>query len=193
MGRPDPAATAAGAAEIRAGLRLASTPRGVAGAFAGGIAELADDLSAATTIDDLGAAIARAAGILRADDVALMRVDREADELVLLSAHNVNAFGSRWPLADYPATRYVIDNRVPGQVVVGDEAGDPAELEELAALGMAAVLIVPVVHGGRDSAVLEVYRALPRPSPPARSTAPASSPSSSARPSTASPKGDSPL
>ena len=91
-----------------------------------------------------------------------MGVDREADELVLLSAHNVNAFGSRWPLADYPATRYVIDHRVPGQVVVGDEAGDPAELEELAALGMAAVLIVPVVHGGRDCAVLEVYRERPQ-------------------------------
>ena len=134
---PAPEATAAGAAEIRAGMRLASTPRGVAGAFAGGIAALADDLSAATTIDDLGAAIARAAGILRADDVALMRVDREADELELLSSHNVNSFGSRWALADYPATRYVIDNRVPGQVVAGDEAGDPAELAELAALGMA--------------------------------------------------------
>ena len=72
---PAPEATAAGAAEIRAGMRIATTPRGVAGAFAGGIAELADDLSSATTIDDLGAAIARAAGILGADDVALMGVD----------------------------------------------------------------------------------------------------------------------
>ncbi len=153
---PAPEATAAGAAQIRAGMRIASTPRGVAGAFAGGIAELADDLSSATTIDDLGAAIARAAGILGADDVALMGV--EGDELVLLSSHNFNEFGSRWALDDYPATRYVIENRVPGQVVAGDEAGDPAELAELAELGMATVLIVPIVHGGRDRAVLEVYR-----------------------------------
>ena len=181
MGRTGPGRDRGGCGRDPLRLRLASTPRGVAGAFAGGIAELADDLSAATTIDDLGVAIERAAGILRADDVALMGVDHEADELVLLSAHNVNAFGSRWPLADFPATRYVIDQRVPGQVVVGDEAGDPAELEELAALGMAAVLIVPVVHGGRDCAVLEVYRELPRPSPLARSTAPACSRSSSAR------------
>jgi hypothetical protein len=153
---PAPEATAAGAAQIRAGMRIATTPRGVAGAFAGGIAELADDLSSATTIDDLGAAIARAAGILGADDVALMGV--EGDELVLLSSHNFNEFGSRWALDDYPATRYVIENRVPGQVVAGDEAGDPAELAELAELGMATVLIVPIVHGGRDRAVLEVYR-----------------------------------
>ena len=56
----------------------------------------------------------------------------------------------------------MIENSVPGQVVAGDEAGDPAELEELAELGMAAVLIVPIVHGGRDRAVLEVYRARPQ-------------------------------
>ena len=159
---PAPEATAAGAAEMRSGLRLATTPRGVAGAFAGGIAELSDDLASATTIDDLGAAIARAAGILRADDVSLMRVDRAADELVLLSRHNENPAGSRWSLSAFPATRYVLDNRVPGQVVVGDEEGDPAELAELAEIGMASVLIVPVVYGGRDSAVLEVYRILPQ-------------------------------
>jgi diguanylate cyclase (GGDEF)-like protein len=159
---PSPEATAAGAAEMRAGLRLATTPRGVAGAFAGGLAELSDDLAAAMTIADLGAAIACAAGILRADDVALMRVDRESNELELLSGHNLHPAGSRWSLADFPATRYVLDHRVPGQVVVGDEAGDPAELAELAILGMATMLIVPVVHGGRECAVLEVYRTLPQ-------------------------------
>ena len=138
-------------------MRIASTPRGMAGAFAGGIAELADDLSSATTIDDLGAAIARAAGILGADDVALMGVEG-ATSSCCSPSHNFNEFGSRWALDDYPATRYVIENRVPGQVVAGDEAGDPAELAELAELGMATVLIVPIVHGGRDRAVLEVYR-----------------------------------
>lgn len=156
---PAPEATAAGAAEIRCGLRLAATPRGIAGAFASGIAELADVLAGATTGCDLGAAIERAVDILGADDVALMRV--EGEELVLISAHNPNPLGSRWALDDYPATRYVIDHNVPGQVVAGDEAGDRAELAELAALGMASLLIVPIVHGPRR-AVLEVYRALPQ-------------------------------
>ncbi len=159
---PSPEATAAGEAEIRSGLRLSTTPRGMAGAFLGGLAELSDDLAAATTIVDLGAAIARAAGILQADDVSLMRVDREVDELELLSGHNANSAGSRWALADFPATRYVLDHRMPGQVVVGDEAGDAAELAELALLGMGSVLIVPVVHGGRECAVLEVYRIRPQ-------------------------------
>ena len=74
----------------------------------------------------------------------------------------MNASGSRWALANFPATRYVLDHRVPGQVVVGDEAGDEAELAELAVLGMGSVLIVPVVHGGRECAVLEVYGILPQ-------------------------------
>ncbi|MDA0163822.1 EAL domain-containing protein [Solirubrobacter ginsenosidimutans] len=155
-------ATEAGASEIRAGLRVSIAPRGAAGAFASGMADLSDDLAAATTIADLDAAIGRAAGILRADDVALMQVDRETDSLVLLSAHHANPAGMHWPLADFPATRYVLDNRIPGQVVVGDEAGDPAELAELEALGMATVLIVPIVFGGRELAVLEVYRVLPQ-------------------------------
>ena len=38
-------ATAAGAAEIRSGLRVAIAPRGVAGAFASGMAELSDELA----------------------------------------------------------------------------------------------------------------------------------------------------
>lgn len=159
---PAPEATAAGAAEIRCGLRLASAPRGAAGAFAGGIADLADALAAATTIADLGAAIERAAGILGADDVALMRVDCATDELVLLSKHNANPGGSRWALDDFPATRHVIDQRVPGQVVAGDDAGDAAELSELATLGMATLLLVPVVHAGRDCGILEVYRKQPQ-------------------------------
>jgi diguanylate cyclase (GGDEF)-like protein len=155
-------ATDAGAAEIRGGLRVAIAPHGVAGAFASGMADLADELANATSIADLGAAMRSAAGILRADDVALMQVDRAADALVLISDHNANPSGTHWPLDDFPATRYVLDHRVPGQVVVGDAAGDPAELAELEALGMATLLIVPIVWGGRELAVLEVYRTLPQ-------------------------------
>ncbi len=91
-----------------------------------------------------------------------MRVDTATDELVLLSEHNFNPPGSRWALDDFPATRWVLEHRVPGQVVAGDEAGDPAELAELAAIGMASLLIIPVVFGGRAIAVLEVYRVLPQ-------------------------------
>jgi GAF domain-containing protein len=55
----------------------------------------------------------------------------------------------------------VIDHGIPGQVVAGDPGADPAELGELARTGMATMLIVPVVLGGRTLAVLELYRAVP--------------------------------
>ena len=155
---PAPEATRAGAARIQGGLRVASAPRGGAAAFASGLADLADHLAAATSVLDLGAANVRAAKLLGADDVSLMRVDRTTDELVLLSHNDANDVGARWSLHDFPATRYVLDHRVPGQVVAGDEAGDAAELAELAELGFGAVVIVPVVFGGRELAVLEVYR-----------------------------------
>src|SRR4051794_15167810 len=155
-------ATTAGAAEIRGGLRVAAAPRGVVGGFANGLAELADELANATSIADLGAAMRSAAGLLRADDVSLMQVDHAADALVLLSEHASNPPGTTWSLDDFPATRFVLDHRVPGQVVAGDAAGDPAELAELEALGRATLLIVPIVYGARALAVLEVYRTLPQ-------------------------------
>jgi EAL domain-containing protein (putative c-di-GMP-specific phosphodiesterase class I) len=148
-------ATLAGAAEIRSGLRLAGRSCGALGSLARGIAELSDTLAAASSIGDLGAANSRAATLMCADDVALMRVHREAGELELLCGHHP---GSRWSLSEFPATRSVLDHGIPGQVVVGDEAGDQAELAKLATIGMATALIVPVICGGRELAVLGMYR-----------------------------------
>ncbi|HWK25796.1 MAG TPA: EAL domain-containing protein [Solirubrobacter sp.] len=154
--------TAAGAAEIHGGLRVTLRPRGPAGAFTSGIADLADQLAAATSLCDVGASVEHAADTLRADDISLMLVNADTDELVLLSETNAQMVGSHWPLSDYPATRQVLKRRFPGQVVAGDTACDPAELTELEALGMATLLIVPIVYGGRELAVLEVYRRLPQ-------------------------------
>ena len=39
----------------------------------------------------------------------------------LLSLHDGNERGARWSLDEFPATRYVLDHRLPGQVVVGDD------------------------------------------------------------------------
>ena len=158
---PAPEVTAATAAEIRAGLRIAGAPRGTAGAFARGLADLAGALAAAETLGDLRTANRHASELLGADDLALLRVDHEADALVLVTDHEDFTSGDTWPLADFPATRHVVDQGVPGQLVLGDAAGDPAELAELEASGMATLLLVPVTIGGRTLAVLELYRAVP--------------------------------
>jgi diguanylate cyclase (GGDEF)-like protein len=157
---PSREATAASCADIRAGMRVAGRPRG--GAFAHGLAELADELSSVKRMSELREASRRAAGLLRADDVALMRVDRAAGTLVLLTDHADYMRDHSWALADFPATEHVLAHRIPGQVVAGDAASDPAELAALTAAGFEAMLMLPVICGGRELAVLEVYRALPQ-------------------------------
>jgi GAF domain-containing protein len=141
-------------------MRVAGRPRG--GAFAHGLAELADELSSVKRMSELREASRRAAGLLRADDVALMRVDRAAGTLVLLTDHADYMRDHSWALADFPATEHVLAHRIPGQVVAGDAASDPAELAALTAAGFEAMLMLPVICGGRELAVLEVYRALPQ-------------------------------
>jgi diguanylate cyclase (GGDEF)-like protein len=159
---PAPEASAAGAAETRAGLRLPGKTAASTGEFARMLGELADELSVVTSATDLGAANRCAARIMRADELTILGVDRDAGTLEALTDHACHARGTRWLLRDFPATVHVLDHRVPGQVIVGDHASDPAELAGLAAAGMATLLMVPVVFAGRELAVLEVYRERPQ-------------------------------
>ena len=138
---------------------------GSTGAFARGLADLSQALSAAVGLADLRSANRLASELLRADEVALMRVDAAADELALVTDHADYPSGTTWPLAEFPATRYVIEHGIPGQVVAGDPGADRAELGELEYIGMATMLIVPVQLGDRTLGVLEVYRGVPRRSP----------------------------
>ena len=80
-----------------------------------------------------------------------------ADQLEQISDECGEA-GERWPLADFPASGYVLEAGIPGQIVAGDVAGDPSELEELARMGFATALLVPVTYGCTPRALLEVYR-----------------------------------
>jgi diguanylate cyclase (GGDEF)-like protein len=156
---PSPEATAASEADIAAGLRVAQT-RG--GAFASALADLADELSGVRSMSELREASRRAAALLRADDMALLRVDRALGRLVLLTDHSDYGRDDWWALTDYPATEHVLTHRMPGQVVAGDSAVDPAELQALTEAGYETMLMLPVICGGRELAVLEVYRSLPQ-------------------------------
>ena len=156
---PRPEATAASEADIVAGLRVAET-RG--GAFASALADLADELAGARSMSELREASRRAAALLRADDIALLRVDRALGRLVLLTDHSDYGRDDWWALSDYPATEHVLTHRMPGQVVAGDSAVDPAELQALKEAGYETMLMLPVICSGRELAVLEVYRSLPQ-------------------------------
>jgi hypothetical protein len=156
-----PGAAAAAAAPIEMGIRVPGVTRS-AGAWSALLAELADHLDRVETAAELRTAGRRAAALLDADDVAIMRVTGDGLWVELLSDHSANSAGTRWRLEDFPATRHLIERGEVGQIVAGDDAVDPVEQQELAGLGFQAMLIVPTPLGAAGSALIEVYRALPR-------------------------------
>ena len=80
-----------------------------------------------------------------------------------MSRHGWGAPATEYALRDYPATAHVLRTRTPGQVVVGDPASDPAEVALLCEGGFEVGLLVPLVFGGRDAGLLELFRRRPVP------------------------------
>ena len=91
-------------------MRISNSPQGT-GAFTRGLAELSDEMSSATTVQELGAANERAAALLGADELALLLVLGNEIELI---SRNRPALGERWSLDAFPSKRYVLEHRVPG-------------------------------------------------------------------------------
>jgi len=166
LARPAPAwaplapdASIAAAADVRAGVRVASGSVTGGAAWARALAELADDLADVEDTVELVTAGQRAARLLGAEDVSLMWVVEGGLELL---SDNQDTPGQRWELADYPATIRLLESRTPGQIVVGDPESDPDEVAELERLGYGAVLMVPVALGAGRFALAEVYRLHPQ-------------------------------
>ncbi len=153
-------AAAAGAAEVRTGMRIARTPHD------DGVPTLGDliaRLTRAGSVADISDAAAMIPAVLRADEAAVSRVVPGEGCVEDLSRHGWSGPGERYRLSDFPATEYVLRTRTAGQVIVGDPASDPAEVALLEHAGFQAVLMVPLVFGGRDVGLLELYRHNPLP------------------------------
>jgi diguanylate cyclase (GGDEF)-like protein len=150
-----PQAAAAATAEVRIGLRV---PRET---HAEGTPTLGDLISRLTRVghkDDLAECAAMIPTVLGAEDAAVSRVVPGERCVEDISRHGWSQPGMRYSLDDYPATDWVLRTRTAGQVVVGDPASDPAEVELIERNGFGAVLMVPLVFGGRDVGLLELYR-----------------------------------
>jgi GAF domain-containing protein len=109
-------------------------------------------------VADIGDAAELIPGVFGADDAAVSRVIPGENCLEDISRHGWSSPGERYSLSEYPATEYVLRSRTAGQVVVGDPASDPAEVALLEQAGHQAVLMVPLVFGGQDVGLLELYR-----------------------------------
>ena len=155
-----PAIPAEVAAEVAAaddhGMRAAATTE------AASLGEITEVLARASTIEELKRALEGVTRLLGAEEAAISRLDAAAGCLITVSDHDWSAEGERWQLDDYPTTAHVVAEQAIGQVIAGDPASDPAELEVLETAGMRAVLLMPLVFGGATIALLEVYRRTPQ-------------------------------
>ena len=93
-----------------------------------------------------------------AEDAAVSRVVPGERCLEDISRHGWSQ-PARATARRLPRHRVGAAHATAGQVVVGDPASDPAEVALLERQRLRRVLMVPLVFGGRDVGLLELYRA----------------------------------
>ena len=162
LARPDapwralaPGAAAAASAELRLGLRVARETSEERAPTLGDVIAL---LAGVSCVDDIRAVAEMIPAVLGGDDAAVSRVVPGADCVEDISRHGWSQPGQRYSLADYPVDRVRPAHAHGGAGVTGDPASDPAEVAVLEQAGFQAVLLVPLVFGGRDVGLLELYR-----------------------------------
>ncbi len=136
--------------------------RAAAATEAASLGEVTEVLARARTIPELKLALDGVTRLLGAEEAAISQFDRGAGCLVTISDHEWSPEGERWRIDDYPTTAHVLAEQAIGQVIAGDPASDPAELEVLETAGMCAVLLMPLVFEGTTIALFEVYRRAPQ-------------------------------
>jgi GAF domain-containing protein len=120
-------------------------------------------LSAATTLDDVATVVGALAEALHADEVALSLYDGADDSVVAVTGHSWAFDPVRYRLADFPATRHVLETRCSLQILINDRYADPDEVEVLRETGHQSVLMVPIVFRNRSLGIIEAYSRTERP------------------------------
>jgi diguanylate cyclase (GGDEF)-like protein len=62
-----------------------------------------------------------------------------------------------YPLADYPATRLLLETRTELMVSVDDDSADPAEVAYLRSIGMGSMVMLPLIARGLSIGTIELY------------------------------------
>lgn len=128
--------------------------------------ELSQALTSTLELDEvLGEFVRRAKELTYAASSTISEYDRERDALVTLvqvvdgAPVSVAADERLYQLADYPATRAVIESQAPMQVRAADESADLRERQLLAEEGYRSLLMLPLVGRGEVVGVMEVFAA----------------------------------
>jgi GAF domain-containing protein len=117
---------------------------------------VAGALARATELAGLHLATAHAAAHLGVDIVAASVLDE--DGVLHEITSNAAIDTATYAVADYPATRAVLDTQVVVEVHASDANADPAERALLIDVGQASLLMVPLTVGDRSIGVLELLQ-----------------------------------
>jgi EAL domain-containing protein (putative c-di-GMP-specific phosphodiesterase class I) len=112
-------------------------------------------LTNASDMRELQAALGRAATQLGIDAIGVSTMNAEGGLTEIASSATV-LDSSVYDIADYPATRAVLDTGGTAEIHLDDPGADPAEKELLRRLDNASLLMTPVVASGRPIGVLEL-------------------------------------
>jgi diguanylate cyclase (GGDEF)-like protein len=148
-----------GALAIQHGMRLG---RPSSAGDVPSLGDVTDALAAVRTPAELDLALHQMMQLLGGQEIALSRVDPEARCLESVSERGWYDPSERFRFDDFPTTEHAIDHQITGQVIVGDPAGDPAELEIIERAGMAALLLVPLIDEHGTTGLVEIYRRSPQ-------------------------------
>ncbi|HEY4227732.1 MAG TPA: EAL domain-containing protein, partial [Candidatus Limnocylindrales bacterium] len=124
------------------------------------VIEMSHDLGATLDPLDVGHALARHMAIVtHADDVVLSTWDREGDRVVTFGSYPVARGYEILPsysLADFPATRGVLEHHEPYFVHAADPAADPAEAAYLQEVGQNTLAMLPFMVRGEAIGIVEL-------------------------------------
>ncbi len=124
------------------------------------VVAMSNDLTRTMDPQQVGDRIVRHAGIaVRAAEAALCYWDRTTDELITLGCYppdRRDGLQASYPLADYPATRRVLESAEALIVDVNDPGADPNEVAYVRSVGMRSMAIVPLIAAGAAIGTLEL-------------------------------------
>jgi EAL domain-containing protein (putative c-di-GMP-specific phosphodiesterase class I) len=134
---------------LRAESPLALAPRGVA------LHRLSSALAGTHVPSDLEAALTTAASSLGIDRIGVSVLADDGMTLRELRASTPTVDDGMYVVADYPATRYALQTGSLIEAHVDDPHSDPAERGLMNKQGLASLLLVPLLRGGRPVGVME--------------------------------------
>jgi diguanylate cyclase (GGDEF)-like protein len=124
------------------------------------IVAMSNDLAGTMDPQLVGDRIARHIGVaVGATDCALSYWDRPADRLVTLGYFPLErrmALAPSYALADYPATRVVLEQSRSMIIDTGDPSADPQEVAYLASINQQSMAIIPLIAAGTTIGTLEL-------------------------------------